>query len=202
MKNFSLVLNLILLAAVAFLYYFNFAGSGKKNNPAAVTGSKGTDSTGNGCKVAYVDLDSLNEKITYFKQSRKDIELQQKNIEAEITGDLRALEAKQNAFVQKNQNPTPDEVQNFRALLMQEQQNIDTKKQTYTQQLNQKNFELVELIRKKLKEFLGDYNKEKKYQYILTTTSDFDYMIYKDSTLNITNDVIKGMNEKMKATGH
>ena len=55
-------------------------------------------------------------------------------------------------------------------------------------------------IQKKLKEFLTDYNKEKKYMYILTTGTGLDYMVYKDSTLNITKDVIKGMNEKMKAT--
>jgi hypothetical protein len=35
--------------------------------------------------------------------------------------------------------------------------------------------------------------------YIITTGTGLDYMVYKDSTLNITNDVIKGMNEKMKA---
>ena len=53
-------------------------------------------------------------------------------------------------------------------------------------------------IQKKLKEFLTDYNKDKKYMYILTTGTGLDYMVYKDSSLNITNDVIRGMNEKMR----
>lgn len=201
MKNFYLAFNIFLLTALGYLYYYTFSGSGKKNNSMETVAPKGKDSVSKNFKIAYVDLDSLNEKITYFKKNRKDIEQQQKNIEAEITGAYKALEAKQNSFSQKNPNPTPDDIQNFRALLMQEQQNIETKKQNYTQQLNQKNFELVELIRKNLKFFLNEYNKQKKYDYILTTTSDFDYMIYKDSTLNITNDVIKGINEKMKASG-
>ncbi len=201
MKNFSLLLNLLLLAAVGFLYYHNFSGTGKNGKTIKPETTAPKDSSNNSFKVAYVDLDSLNEKITYFKQSRKEIEQQQKNIETEITNAYKALDAKQNSFGQQNQNPTPEDIQNFRAKLMQEQQNIETKKQNYTQQLNQKNFELVEMIRKNLKDFLTDYNLQKKYHYILTTTSDFDYMIYKDSTLNITNDVIRGMNEKMKAKG-
>jgi outer membrane protein len=201
MKNLSVVLNVVLLAAVGFLYYYSFSGSGNKKSSAGITVSKGNDSTAAINKVAYVDLDSLNEKIVYFKQSRKELEQLQKNNEAEITGDMRALEAKQNNFMQKNPNPTPDDVQNLRAQLMQDQENIEAKKQKYTQVLNQKNFELVEKIRKDLKDFFAEYNKDKKYQYILTTSSDLDYILYKDSSLNITNEVIKGMNEKLKAKG-
>jgi Skp family chaperone for outer membrane proteins len=56
----------------------------------------------------------------------------------------------------------------------------------------------MENIQKNLKQFLSEYNKEKKYQYILTTGSGIDYLIYKDSTLDITKDVIMGMNKIMK----
>ena len=199
MKNLSLILNVVLLAAVGFLYYNSFSGSGSKKSTSSITAvSKSKDSFTVENKVAYVDLDSLNEKIVYFKQSRKELEQLQKSNEAEISNDMRALEAKQNSFMQKNPNPTPEDVQNLRAQLMQDQDNIEAKKQKYTQTLNQKNFALVEKIRKDLKDFFAEYNKDKKYQYILTTSADLDYILYKDSTLNITNDVIKGMNEKLK----
>ena len=55
-------------------------------------------------------------------------------------------------------------------------------------------------IQKKLKDFLAEYNKEKNYMYILTTGTGLDYMVYKDSSLNITADVVNGMNEKLKKT--
>ena len=58
----------------------------------------------------------------------------------------------------------------------------------------------MEGIQKQLRDFLAEYNKDKKYMYIFTTGTGLDYMVFKDSSLNITNDVIKGMNEKMKAT--
>jgi hypothetical protein len=58
----------------------------------------------------------------------------------------------------------------------------------------------MEDIQKKLKDFLSVYNKYKKYMFIFTTCTGLDYLVFKDSSLNITYDVFKGMNEKMKAS--
>ena len=156
------------------------------------------DSNGNQSRIAYVELDSLNENITYFKQRRKELEQQQKQIETKISNDYRALETMQNNFVKNNPNATPEQVQKIRMQLAQGQQDIEAEKQKQSQLLNQKSFEMMEKIQKDLKDFLVEYNKVKNYQYILTTGSGIDYLIYKDSTLDITNDVIKGMNEKLK----
>ena len=54
-------------------------------------------------------------------------------------------------------------------------------------------------IQKKLKDFLAEYNQDKNFNYIFTTGNGLEYMVYKDSSLNITMDVVEGMNEKMKA---
>jgi outer membrane protein len=200
MKNLSLILNIVLLLAVGYLFYSDFA---VKKKVAAVNFSgttvKKNDSTGKHSGIAYVELDSLNENITYFKQRRKELEQQQKSIEADLANDYKSLEAKQNTFYQKNPNANPEDIQNLRLQLAQGQQEIENKKQTQMQLLQQKSFELMEYIQKNLKEFLADYNKEKKYQYILTSGSGIDWLIYKDSTLDITQDVITGMNEKLKA---
>lgn len=194
MNKLSIGINLVLLAAVGFLYYYNF--SGKKNN--ASVGNQIATVCSTQHHIAYVELDSLNENLVVFKQKRKALELQQKNAELEISNDYKDLEAKKNIFFQKNPNATPEQIQNLRAELDKDQQDIEQKKQIRSQGLNQKNFELMESIQKNLKSFLTEYNKEKKYQYILTTGSGIDYLIYKDSTLDITKDVIKGMNERMK----
>jgi outer membrane protein len=83
--------------------------------------------------------------------------------------------------------------------LMQQQQRLDGQKQQAGQALSEESFTFSDKVQKQLKEFLTDYNKEKKYMYILTTGTGLDYLVYKDPALNITADVVKGMNEKMKA---
>jgi outer membrane protein len=197
MKQLSLAINIILLLAVGYLYYKNFSSTAPSNkNSTAVIPTK--DSTQSSTqKIAYIDIDSLSEKIVFFKQSRKALEQQQKSIETAIINDYKTLEGRQSSFYQKNPNPTPEQVQRLNAELGQEQQKIEATKQKKGQELSQRNFELVEKIRVSLKDFLTEYNKTKKYQYILTTGGEMDNIIIKDSTMNITADVIKGLNQKL-----
>jgi outer membrane protein len=198
MKQFSLALNILLLAAVGFLYYKTFNNS--NTNVSKVSGTqpvKLVDSNATNIKVAYVDLDSLNENIIFFKQKRKALEQLQRNNENELETDLKQLEAKQYSFREKNPNPTPEQFESFRAQLMKDQENIEVKKQRYSNNISQQNFEMVEKIRKELKEFFAVYNQQKKYQYIFTTSNNLEYLLYKDSSLNITSEVVKGMNEKL-----
>ncbi|CAN5739406.1 hypothetical protein BH11BAC4_BH11BAC4_21460 [soil metagenome] len=87
--------------------------------------------------------------------------------------------------------------QQFQAQLLQEQQEIDQRKQSLSQTLSEKSYKFMEDIQKNLKEFLAEYNSQRNFTYIFTTGTGLDYMVYKDSSLNITADVIAGMNEKM-----
>ncbi len=199
MKNLSLILNIVLLLAVGYLYYYDFSGK-KTKDVAAKLNSNLIASDNNGYRppLAYVELDSLNEKITFIKDKRKELEAAMKVIEQEQETGYRNLQAQKDNFLKKGAAITQEEAEIFQGRLIDQQQKIDRKKQEQSQALNEKSFSIMEGIQKKLKDFLSDYNKEKKYMYIFTTGTGLDYMVFKDSTLNITDDVIKGMNAKMK----
>jgi outer membrane protein len=200
MKNLSLVLNILLALAVGYLYYYNF--SGKKTREVAAKSDSNVMVSGNNVyrpPLAYVELDSLNEKITFIKEKRKELEAAMKVIEQEQEAGYRNLQAQKDNFLKKGAAITQEEAEIFQSRLMEQQQKIDRKKQEESQALNEKSFGIMDGIQKKLKDFLAEYNQDKKYMYIFTTGTGLDYMVFKDSTLNITNDVIKGMNAKMKA---
>lgn len=201
MKNFSLVLNVVLVLAVGFLYYYDFSGK-KADAVAAKIGSAhmAFDSGGHRPPLAYVELDSLNENITYIKERRRELEAEMKAIELEQENGYRRLQAQKDNFLKRGAAITEQEAQIFQGKLIDEQQKIDSRKQELSQKLNEKSFGIMEDIQKQLRNFLTEYNKDKKYMYIFTTGTGLDYMVFKDTTLNITNDVIKGMNAKMKAT--
>ena len=122
-----------------------------------------------------------------------------KKIEQAQEDGYRGLQAQKEKKKKKGAAITEEEAQIFQGKLIDQQQKIDSRKQELSQKLNEKSFGIMEDIQKKLKEFLTEYNKDKKYMYIFTTGTGLDYMVFKDSTLNITNDVIKGMNAKIKA---
>lgn len=195
MKQFSTVLSVVLLLAVAFLYYHVFSGKKTTTTPTAKD-SKNAPATP--ALIAYVELDSLNEKITFIKEKRKELESEQKAIETEWENGYRGLENQKNIFIRKGDAITQQMAEEFQNQLIQQQQRIDEKKQGLTQKLSEKSYKFMDNIQKDLREFLIEYNKTKNYQYILTTGTGLDYMVFKDSTLNITTDVINGMNLKMK----
>lgn len=201
MKQFSLALNVILLAAVGYLYYVHFSAAKsetKAAKPATAATVSAPGSTA-GVSIAYVDLDSLNEKINFIRDKRKELEMEQKAIETEWENGYRSLENQKNEFLKKGNSITQQEAETFQEQLYRQQQSVDGKKQNLSQRLSEKSFKFMDDMQKKLKEFLHDYNANKNYTFILTTGTGLDYMVYKDSSLNITEDVVAGMNEKMKS---
>jgi outer membrane protein len=197
MKNLSLVLNVVLFVAVGALYFLHFSGKKAGESKPKIITPKAIEGGAPHASIAYVELDSLNENITYIKNKRKELESEQRAIETEWENGYRSLENKKNNFLKKGNAITQEMAQAFQGELLQEQQQIDEKKQSLSQRLNEKSYKFMDDLQKKLKDFLAEYNSQKNYMYIFTTGTGLDYMVYKDSSLNITNEVIAGMNEKM-----
>ncbi len=200
MKQFSLVLNILLLAAVGVLYYLHFSNSKKLAvTENATVGYKKRDSCGDKIPiVAYVELDSLNNNVTFIKQRKKELEAEQKIIAQEYESSYRALTAERDEFLKKGNAITQQEAETFQAKLGQRQQDIEGAKQTKAQRLAEKGAKIMEDMQTKVRTFMKEYNRDKNYSYILATGTGLDYLFFKDSTLNITNDVVKGLNEQMK----
>lgn len=194
MKGFLIGLNILLLAAVSFLFYKVFSKSDAVKPAVSKKNDAGAVNT-NG-RIAYVELDSLYENIKYIRNMRESLEAEQKAIEREWTSGMQGLETKKNSFISKNgNNITQEMAEQFQNQLMQEQQNIEGKKQGSAEKLSDKSYRFMDDVQSKMKKFLLDYNTSKGYSYILTSGTGLDYMIYRDSTLNITDDVISGMND-------
>ena len=192
-----LVINVLLVVAVGWLY-FDFYGK-QSEKKVVQTVVNNTKSTAGNAPIAYVELDSLNEKITYIKEKRRALEAEQKVIESEWQRSMRSLEAQRDNFVKRGDAITQAEAEKFQGQLIEQQQKIEANKQNAAQRLSEKSYVFMDDIQSKLKTFLKEYNKDQRYMYILTSGTGLDYMIYRDSTLNITDDVIRGMNEKMSS---
>jgi outer membrane protein len=195
MKHLSLTLNIVLLLAVGILYYLHFSSAKPNEKKKKNQITQSAKANGNVPLIGYVDLDSLNEHIAYIKNNRKILEGEQIAIEKEWENAYRNLQAQKDNFLKRGNSITQAEAEEFQGKLIQQQQIVDDKKQNSTQALNDKSFKFLDDVQKKLKAFLVDYNQDNKFNYIFTTGNGLEYMVYKDSALNITDDVIEGMNE-------
>jgi outer membrane protein len=75
----------------------------------------------------------------------------------------------------------------------QMQHDLQARKQVIDNDLYNYNTKMKEDILNRIQNYLKQYNKDGKYSYIFSYEPGF--MFYKDSTLNITYDVIAGLND-------
>jgi len=192
MKNFTLGLNIFLVAAVAVLFYLHFS-SPSANNVSSV-GTKAVP-TGN-FRIAYFETDSIQNQFDYFK----DIvgELQAKDqANAKVLGDMKSTFTTKYQELQKSASALSQaELANKQQELMQMEKAFQGKEKMMSDEMEDEKFRKMQDVKKKIEDYLKEYNKDKGYAFILSSSTDLMYL--KDSSYNITPDVVKGLNALYK----
>jgi outer membrane protein len=193
MKNILLAINVVLLLLVGYLYYLQFSKNEPKTKTITQTAQSNTvQSVGEKSKVAYIDLDSLQSNYTYYKKIKAEFEKKQAAANDEITSMQKKFQARAVQLQQKAATMNQQEQESAMQEINKMQQDLQTRKQGIDNELYNYNTKMKEDILTRIQNFLKDYNKDGKYSYIFSYEPGF--MFYKDSTLNITPDVISGLN--------
>lgn len=190
MKNFTLGLNVVIVIAVAVLFYLHFA-SAKKTEPTTPIAAQKTT---NSFKIAYFESDSLETGFEYYKQVSKELAASEQQKRNEILGQRNAFVEKVKEYQAKGQTMTQIEAAKANQDVEARQKQIQANEQTKSQEIQDERFKKLQDVKKKIEEYLKEYNKNNTYSFILSSSSDLMY--YKDSTYDITKDLIKGLNEK------
>ncbi|XZF14033.1 OmpH family outer membrane protein [Chitinophagaceae bacterium MMS25-I14] len=199
MKNASLVLSTLALIGVLILFGFHFKGNKDMGKHAPVAGNTSTSAATSG-HIAYVNIDTLEEHYEYLKNKKDEFNKRQASIEAELQNSAQKMQSDYAALQQKYQAGTLTQAEGEAAQkrLAQMKQSLDTRQQSVTEQLLKERDAFNSEIQKKLDSFLTEYNKDKGYDYILSYSKG-NVIMYADKRLDITQDVIKGMNELSKS---
>ncbi|QGW29031.1 hypothetical protein GLV81_13800 [Phnomibacter ginsenosidimutans] len=105
-------------------------------------------------------------------------------------GRIQQLQAKAPTMSQQEGEAAQAEINQMQMTLQQREAQL-------TQNLQEKQFKKMKEINDKIAEFLKSYNSSKKFAYIISR-SPGDFVYFADSTYNITDDVIKGLNATYK----
>ena len=184
-------------AAVVALASCNNASPKMDEQPAAATAA---ESTGN-LKIAYVEVDSLMTQYEFCKEFT--LVLQKKSTNARNTVNAKG-QALQNAaanFQQKLQNngfTSREQAESQQAAIQRQQQSLQELSARLENELASETNKYNEALRDSLQHFLAAYNKDKKYDLILTKQGD--NILYAAKRFDITNDVINGLNKRYKST--
>ena len=195
MKNALLALNLVLLVAVGILFYLHFTG--KKGTETRVASSNQKNTTTHGdCRIAYFDMDSINNSFVLIKDVKAELSKEEEKIHSTLTNVQKSYNDRITHYQGQSQTMSQVESEKANRDILQLQDRIRTTKQEMEQKYQDLYMRKMQDVKAKVEEYLKEYNKGKGYAYILAYEPGF--IFYRDSALNITSDIITGLNEKYK----
>lgn len=196
MKKVSIVLNIVLLVAVAalfVLFFTNNSRSSKSSDDSAVVGESAKKGD-----IVYIQIDTLVNQYDMFNDLKSELEGKAAAIQNDLNKKSRAFENNAKDFESKISKGllTRSQAETQQQSLLQRQQDL----QNYTQQkqyeMQEEESVLFNKVMDAIKTYIAEYNKTHQYALILTSSTSTNVVIEGSTALNITQDVLAGLNEE------
>lgn len=193
MKNGLLIWNIVLTAATAYLLFLalNKKGSDPVNK---VKSSNSTDRSvpASDFRIAYFEMDSVESNFNMVKDvkaeiTKKDEEYSNELSKLDLTYNRKYNEYAQSAKSQQDVENAQNELRVLSEKLKNKKQELDQEYQNFVMRQNLS-------VKKKIQDFLSEFNKTRNYSYIVSYEQGLFY--YKDTAYDITAELIKGLNEE------
>ncbi len=183
--------------AVASLFIFAQCNSDKtaQNTETPAVAVEGTTQL----KIVYVDLDSLMNKYNLAMDINKEMMRKEENIKMTLSKKADEMKKEQADFEYKYKNnvfATPERAQEEYNRLVKKEQDILKLEQRLTLEFEQEGIAKNKALRDSISSFIKEYNATKGYDYILTRLGD--NLLYANEALNITQEIVDGLNSKYK----
>jgi outer membrane protein len=193
MKNISTILSAVALAGVGILFWLQT----RTPRPPVKGPETGGSTLANSFRVAYFDLDTVEAHYDYFKDAQSQVKAKENAMDMELSSIDRNNQKKIDAWRQKGNAMTQAESEQAQQEYASMQQNFQARKTALEQELYKSTEELKTNIRRKIEEFLKEYNKQKSYSFIFAYDPN-TLIYYRDTVYNITPDVLEGLNAGYK----
>ncbi len=145
--------------------------------------------------IVYVNSDSVIANYELYKKSIKEFEVKRNQYTGDIENQANAFQNKVLQAQQKAQSMTMGEIEATKKSLAAEEQRLMQYRETLLQNLASQEKEMVEKINKNIDDFMKRYAEKNGYKMILGYKQGVTAW-YGDSRLDITPEVIKGLNEE------
>jgi outer membrane protein len=150
-------------------------------------------------KTAYIDTAEILEKFEKFKAEDEKFKVKSEEMGRPLEAKVKAFQMEAQSFQQNAQVKGPQWAQQKGAELSQREQQLGVEQNALLQQLQEEGSVLRDSIIKEVKVFIIEYGKKKGYDYIYGT-GDAATILYSKDTFNITEEVLKELNDKYKAS--
>jgi len=199
MKKISVIINVILIIAVAALFVMHFTGkNGCSNSDSKKNAKKDSLLANVNDDIAYIKVDSLLSNYKFYDDLEAKLMEKQKGMEADLNKKMAAFEKEANEFQKKVQNNSflsQESAQRQEQELMQKQQNLYKLRDDLTLELQKEGQNLELQLLDTVSNFLKEFNKDRKYRYILNSGS----FLYGNEGLDITDTITSLLNSRYQS---
>ena len=188
MKPNSWIVNGVMALAIIVLFVLHFNSNSTPIKSSAMAAG--------GVKVAYFEIDSIQNNYNFFKDVKA--ALQAKDVEnaKQLTGLKNAFAIKYQELQKNGQYLSQAEIGARQQELAQLEKNYTNREQQLAAEMQEESFKRLQEVKQKIEAFLVSYNKNKEFAYIFSSNPDLMY--YKDTAYDITADIVKGLNAEYK----
>lgn len=190
------IIEAVLAVAVIVLFILTFTGTSKSRS-AVVTDPK-TGKTE--MPIAYVRMDSLLSQYQYYKDLNENLSKEAEQHRTQLAGKANALQKAAQDFERRmriNAFTSAEAQQMEQQKLMKMQQEGQALEAKLTQNFAVKQQLLNEEMQNEIKKNIEEMNKDGRYRLILTNVG-MDNILYGDKALDITEEVVKYLNDHYK----
>ncbi len=196
MKNASLIINAILAVAVIILFWLVLSNKTNSNVKQLVTGKNAI--TKGKLPIAYVNIDSLLLNYQFAKDANESLIKKQEDSRLTINTRARQLQTEMGEFQRKLENNaflSRERAEQEQLRLQNKQKELQEMDGKLSQQLMQVQQKMSEQLRDTINVFMKEYNKDNKYEMIISNTSS-DNILYASKGYDITEEVTNMLNKR------
>lgn len=193
MNKLNTIVTGVLALAVGVLFYLHFSGGSAISKKAPAAGGDSSLVTSEG-HIAYFEMDSIESQYLYIKEVQNQLKAKEKAMVGEMDGLRNSYLGRYQQLQQKASTMSQQEGEQAQAEINQMERNIQQKQEKLAQELQEQQFKMMQAINKKIEDYLTEYNASRGYAYIISRSAG-DFIYYKDTTYNITAELVKGLND-------
>ncbi|WP_010664559.1 OmpH family outer membrane protein [Marinilabilia salmonicolor] len=199
MKNLSLVLNAVLLVAVAALFIIVLSDGSEKKEEANQQDSREEVQD---YPIAYINTDSLLINYEYARFLNEELLTEEESSRADFNERLRVFQDDMRSFQRKVQNNgflSLERAQNEERRLRQKEQELQELNNQMSNNLMRQQNQMNRELRDTITGFLEEYTKKHPYKLVLSNTMG-DNVLFANKALNITDAVVEQLNKRYESS--
>ncbi|MFB9842063.1 OmpH family outer membrane protein [Mucilaginibacter ginsenosidivorans] len=184
------------MRSLTIIFFIILASFGANAQTAPATAAPAQAPT-----VVFINSDSLLANYAYYKAIKTKLENLSAQAQNEITTKGQAFQKEVAAYQKKVNSLTPAQKAATEKALAKKQNDLQALNQNTAKQLQDIEASENANLYDRIAEYLKGYTKTKGYKIVLTYSKSNPSMLYGDDSLDVTKDVLVGLNEEYNKAG-